>query len=245
MIVILPTKYDITNTLRVNLFKETLKELHLKRIQTIVVDSSTNYIYNDIKETISLYNNSLNENIKLMRQKDISGKKGGAIREGIKYILDNFQTNDVIVFQEPEKVDMIQYYENIIADIKEDTYACIPSRTNESFKSYPKEQQCSEIFMNYYLNSLTGYDFDWAFGPIILTQNISKYWLKYNGKMWDAQIIPILYCFRDNIKVIDRKLDFKYPENQEDYEEDNLEFIRKRYYQLTYIIDRFEKKYIK
>ena len=146
MIIILPTKYDVTNTLRISLFKQTLKELDLYKIKTIVVDSSMDEIYNDIKNAVSTY-----KNIILIKQKDISGKKGGALREGIEYIWNHFQGNEVIVFQEPEKVGMIRYYAAIISNIKEDTYVVIPSRTKESFKSYPKEQQCSEMFMNYYL----------------------------------------------------------------------------------------------
>ena len=233
MIVILPTKYNKNDSLRIFLFKMTIKALYLFKIKAIIIDSSEDNIYTDIKNYISSYDNSI-----LIKQNDIFYKKGGALREGMKFILNNFKNNDIIIFQEPEKYSMIKYYLDIVTNINEKSYVCIPSR--ESLNSYPIEQQCSENFINYYLNTALETNYDWAFGPVIFTQNLTNYWLNYDGKMWDAQLIPIMYCLKDKIKVIDSKINFMYPKKQTKYEENNINFIKKRLYQLNYIINTFE-----
>lgn len=234
MIVILPTKYNKEDNLRIEFFKKSLNELYLYHIQVIIIDSSEYNIFTDIKNYISSYENCI-----LIQQNDISYKKGGALREGMIFCLNNFKNNDIIIFQEPEKYDMIKYYSDIISHIKEKSYICIPSR--KSLNSYPVEQQCTEKFINYYLNTILETNYDWSFGPVILTQNLSNYWLKYDGKMWNAQLIPIISCLKDKVKVIDSKINFTYPKKQAKYEEKNINFIKKRHYQLNYIIDSFEK----
>ena len=231
---VLPTKYSSIEDSRYKLFLKTIKTcLHHSYItKVVVVDSSENKVLNHMK---ILLNNS---KIDLIVLKDFSYLKGGGIREGIKYVNDKYGKNNVIVFQEPEKENMIYHYLDILEKYKnEKSYICIPKRVSEAFDSYPIEQQYEEKFLNCYLTKLTGLKIDWSFGPVMFTGDLSEYWLNYDGKLWDAQIIPIYEAMKNDIKIYSEAVCFFYPKSQKEKEEDNLEFIEKRRYQLNYMVE--------
>ena len=94
----------------------------------------------------------------------------------------------------------------------------------------------SEHFLNVYLKNLTKLDIDWSFGPVIFSGDISKYWLNNKCKLWDAQIVPIYKAYLDNIKIIEQEIDFEYPIEQKNYEENNIHYIAKRKYQMDLML---------
>lgn len=239
MYLILPTKYGSVEDSRFKLFLTTIKNAlnHQYITKVIVVDSSHERVYQHLKILLN------NKRIVLLNQKDKKCLKGGSIREGIKYVTDNYGIS-VIAFQEPEKCNMIFHYIDILESYKGKNFICVPQRTLSSFDSYPKEQQNSERFMNMYISKLTNTELDWSFGPIIFTSDFAKYWLEFDGKLWDAQIIPICKAIQDDKKILIHKVTFRYPEVQKKEEEDSLEFIEKRRYQLNYMIDAV-KKYLR
>ena len=238
MYLIVPTKYTTLNDFRFKLFMRTLRTAlnHIYIRKFIVVDSSE-------KEVSDFIKNIKDERVVMITQKDKNQKKGGSIREGIQYVIDNFGEDTLICFQEPEKDNMIYHYENIIRKNKDrGTYVCNPRRMSIAWESYPKEQYFSENFMNMYFKKMTGLDIDWSFGPVMLTGNVAKYWLEEDGKLWDAQIVPIYKAYLDNVNVIEEYVCFKYPEEQKELEEDNMEYIKKRKYQMDYMVEKMSNK---
>lgn len=239
MYLILPTKYGSIEESRFKLFLNTIKIIlnhhYIKKV--IIVDSSHEKVYNNLKILLK------NERIVLLNQKEKKFLKGGSLREGIKYIIDNLPKG-IISFQEPEKSNMIFHYPIIIEKygaVKD--FICIPNRTSTSFQTYPREQYYSENFINAYISKLVGVECDISFGPVMFTTDMAKYWLEYDGKLWDAQIIPIYRAIQDNIKILTHKVSFSYPINQKKKEEGNLEFIEKRRYQLNYMVDAILKEF--
>ena len=230
--IILPTRYGSVEDLRFKLFLRTIKNInnHSYVTNVIVVDSSHEDVYKSIETNVKC------EKMVLLDQKNKRMLKAGSIREGISYVIDNFGKDNVICFQDPEKENMIYHYCEILDNLKNYSI-CIPERTSISFDTYPKEQYFSENFMNIYLNRLTKSDFDYSFGPILFTGYKADYWLNYDGKLHDGQIVPLIGAIKNKEKVLSYKVSFMYPVEQKKEEEGNLEFIEKRRYQLNYIVD--------
>ena len=229
---ILPTKYNSIEDSRFKLLKKTIRNAsnHSYITKVIVVDSSHDKVYNYLKE--------LDSKIILLDQKDKTMLKGGSIREGIKYVVDNFTKDSVICFQEPEKENMIYHYRNILEKyniIK--SFICVTQRTRSSFDTYPIEQVYSENFMNKYISKLANKTLDWSAGPVLFTSDKADYWLNFNGKLWDAQIIPLVEAIKSDEVILKSVVCFQYPPEQKKKEEGNLFFIEKRRYQLNYMVD--------
>ena len=238
MYLIVPTKYKSIEDFRFKLFLRTLKTVlnHIYIRKFVIVDSSE-------KEVTEYLQNIKDERIVVLIQEDRSQLKGGSIREGIKYVVDNFGEDAIMAFQEPEKDNMIYHYEDILRRHKHrGAYICNPRRMSISWESYPKEQYLSETFTNMYFKKMTGLDIDWMFGPVILTGSVAKYWLEEDGKLWDAQIIPILNAYSNNVNIIEEPVCFRYPDEQKEMEEDNMEYIKKRKYQMDYMIEKMTNK---
>ena len=238
MFLIVPTKYKTLEDFRFKLFLKTLKTVlnHIYIKKFIIVDSSEKKVSDYLK-------NIKDERIVVLEQEDQTQLKGGSIREGIKYVVENFGEYAIMAFQEPEKDNMIYHYEDILRKHKHrGAFICNPRRMSISWESYPKEQYFSENFMNMYFTKMTGIDVDWSFGPVILTGSVAKYWLEEDGKLWDAQIVPIVKAFSNNVNIIDEPVCFHYPEEQKELEENNMEYIKKRKYQMDYMIEKMTNK---
>ena len=237
MYLVLPTKYKSVDSLRYKLFLKTLRVInnHSYIKKAIVVDSSDKEIKSEIYGLNS-------DKIIVIEQENESELKGGSIREGIGYILKNYGRDLVIGFQEPEKDNMIYHYMDIINDNKhKKKWICNPRRLNISWESYPKEQYYSENFMNKYLTKLTGLDIDWSYGPVVFNGYAANEFLKYDGKLWDAQIVPIYRSYKNGLEVSEYKVPFVYPLEQKKEEEDSMLYIKKRKYQMDYMIERMEE----
>lgn len=230
---ILPTRYNSVKDSRYKLFEKTMHHInnHSYVTKVVVVDNSSEEVYTHLK-TLDY------PKMILLDQKDKDMLKGGSIREGIQHVVYNFGEDCIICFQEPEKENMIFQYNSIIKKyIDKESFICIPERTNSSFETYPVEQYHSESYANKFINILIGKKLDIMFGPVIFTGDKAKYWLEFDGKLWDAQIIPIVRAIKNNEIILTSVVYFSYPSEQKKEEEGNLAFIEKRRYQLNYMIN--------
>lgn len=240
MYLVLPTKYTSVNDLRYSLFLKTLKTAlnHIMIEKIIIVDTSEQDVYEQIK----FLEKSSNSRIVVLYSEDPDSKKGGSIRQGIRYAMKELKPN-IIAFQEPEKDSMIYHYDGILKEMRNfNKCVCVPKRLGISFDSYPVEQYHSEKYLNMYLSKLTGLDVDWSFGPIVLTPNLAHHWTMYDGVLWDAQIVPLYDIYKTGGDIINYKVPFRYPVEQKNKEENNLDFIEKRRFQLNYMIDAIKKR---
>ena len=131
--------------------------------------------------------------------------------------------------------------------VKNDDVVICPTREDNSFqKTYPIEQYHSETFGNYYLNCVMkeAYkkeeyqsvynDIDWHFGPFAFRRKVLHLWMKYKGNSYDAQMVPIVIAIRKGYHIrSDIEVSFCLDENMKQQEEENLNFIEKRLYQLN------------
>jgi hypothetical protein len=229
--IILPTCFK-AKCYRYNLCLKTIDNINkFSNYKCILVDNSTDEIFASLKDK------QITEKILVVKQDNIH-KKGGAIRQGI--LLANELSNnedDIIAFQEPEKENMIAYYKKLI-DINNNNYIVVPTRTEKSLSTYPKEQVLLEKFMNIYLSNKLSYKLDWTFGPILFTKNLSNYWLENNDKWWFSQIRPIFNCIK-NVTIKNIEINYLHNIEQTQFEEDNDEYINKRIHQFNYWIEHF------
>lgn len=182
----------------------------------------------------------------------VTGKKGAALREGIQLALAAVQERHpdswqecILAFQEPEKVDMVRRWKDLVAWMKEkDIDIAVPSRSQHTFAaSYPIEQYHAERFANLYLNSLGAVaglpTLDWTMGPIAFKAKWATEWLSYKGELWDAQMIPMIRAHRNHQAVVaSYQTDFVLPESLQRQEEGSPVWSEKRLLQLNHLFQK-------
>jgi hypothetical protein len=185
--------------------------------------------------------------------------KGGALRQAIDLARTWFEDQRmdlkecVICFTEPEKVDLINHIHDIAKPIllkKNAADVVVPSRNKELFQStYPIEQYHSESFANLHFNALArqheGFQksamaggLDWLFGPFAFNAKLANYWLEYEGKSWDAQMVPYVRGVRDHKwKIALVEVNFVHPSEMKKQEEGEPTWTSKRLHQLNILFD--------
>lgn len=230
-----PTFYIDKKDIRYTLALETCREAARCGVYFIMVDASpdesvrTEMIQQGTKDGI--------EYVRVCRQ-TYEGRKGAALREGINLALE--AGADIIGFQEPEKVGMVEQWPKLV---QVDADVCVPRRSDDAFKSsYPIEQYHSENFANLHLDSLgrkVGFpSIDWTMGPFATKSRFAKVWLEYNGELWDAQLVPIVLAQRwYGAKVASHEFEFLLPEGMKLEEEGDPQWTEKRLVQLNNLFE--------
>lgn len=160
----------------------------------------------------------------------------------------------VICWTEPEKISMVDHLEEAVGVLVEKhADIVIPSRTAESFLTYPEQQAKSEQKLNHLFSKvlrLMGLlpedlpDLDVAFGPrifcntpAILDLFTRKYRLKENSKLSqlvkpdnysNATFFPLMLALEREMKVISVPVTYHHPRAQTDFEAGNQGFEQKR-----------------
>jgi len=170
------------------------------------------------------------------------GKKGAALRQAIKFAMEELPQHGVICFQELEKVEMISMQSAVAAAIvREGADICVPRRDDALFRSsYPIEQYHSEHFANLYLDSLAaavGFpSIDWTFGPVAFRASFGSHWLQSEGELWDAQIVPMVLAARwHGAHVVSETVEYTHPIEMKSEEEGGAKWSEKRLDQLNFL----------
>jgi len=172
------------------------------------------------------------------------GKKGAALREAatIARRLPPVSARTWLCWQEPEKVDMARHWVSTLRDAHS-ADVLVPAREPTNFAAtYPIEQFHSETYGNLYLDACAKAaqagttskipPLDWHFGPFAFRAEHLELWAKYNGVMYEAQVVPIVHAMRKGLSVASVSIGFDAPSEMKDQEEGNVEFIEKRLQQL-------------
>lgn len=77
---------------------------------------------------------------------------------------------------------------------------------------------------------------DWYFGPVLFRSSVGHYWAEYNGRMWDAQIVPYINAWTVGVVIENLIVDFKYEPEQKLDEEGSEFYVKKRLLQLNSVI---------
>ena len=132
----------------------------------------------------------------------------------------------------------------------------IPQRTGAAWASYPVEQQHSERFGNAHVANLLRAaavpqpqgqpsGLDWFFGPFLVSPDLLPGFAAYDGKWWDAQIVPLLRAVRASAAAggpapLSVPVDFVCDPRQRAEEEGSVAYGRKRLHQLHYLFPLLE-----
>ena len=261
LIVVAPTYYASLDDPRFALGLQCCREAARHGIHLLLVDASPNPT---VRQQLRAAGSCT------VYEQQVRGKKGAALREAIQHAYRELLqdqpslkkddvaslqqqhdlANAIIAFQEPEKVDMMRHWSDVVKHMQEtQSDICVPQRSDTSFRAtYPVEQYHAEQFANLHLNAQAtraGWfpDFspalDWTFGPVAFRAGWAPQWLDYDGELWDAQLVPLIRARkRQQAKVTGYEIDFHHPATMKAQEEGVPQWSHKRLFQLNLLFDK-------
>lgn len=173
-----------------------------------------------------------------MEQRDMGLTRRAALLKSIDLIRD--QPEGVVMWSEPEKVGVPKYFPNFISQLHAaSSDVLIPQR--KSLSSYPTWQQPWEETGNKMCGQVLGSEFDYFFGPRVMSLTAAQIFLGYPGTQvvpdtWDALYSPLVDCVRRGLKFTNMEIDFEYPPLQRATEQFDLGMLRRRVYILDVIV---------
>ena len=234
LIVVAPTCYVSLDEARYLLAVAACQHAAKHKIQMILVDASSE---SAIREGLEKAGGGY---VRVVLQ-TVPGRKGAALREAIQLACQQANEKSIIAFQELEKVDMFRHW-NVVVQHMLETGAdiIVPRRDDRCFRSnYPIEQYHCESFANLLLNSW-GADIglvaiDWTIGPVAFRNQLAEHWIRFDGELWDAQLIPLVEAHVAGFKVASFEIDYIHPKTMKDEEEGAAKWNEKRLMQLNFL----------
>ena len=172
------------------------------------------------------------------------GRKGAALREAVELAHARLPEDGVICYQELEKVEMVGLQRDVASHVsRSGCDVCVPRREDTLFRrSYPIEQYHSEHFANLYLDALGGAvglpSLDWTFGPVAFRNSAASFWLRNEGELWDAQIVPFVRAARwGGARVEVLQVQYSHPPAMKRQEECVPVWSEKRLMQLNFLFN--------
>ena len=240
LVVTAPTFYSDKEDIRYQLAIDTCREAAKHGIRMILVDASPD---ESVRQEMTKAGTT-KEGTQFVRvcPQTSDGRKGAALREGVKLALE--EGAGIVGFQEPEKVKMVEHWRNIADHLLEDDLdICCPRRLDGAFKaSYPIEQYHSEHFANMHLDALAKKvnfpSIDWTMGPFATRAKFAKIWLEYDGELWDAQLVPIVLAQRwYRARVTTYEFEYAQAGKMKLEEEGDPQWTEKRLHQLNNLFE--------
>lgn len=179
-----------------------------------------------------------------------SGESMGEERRRLWKRAQEFVTSDVAaILWTEEKPDLISYIPAMVTRMKEqDAAVLIPSRSDDSWDSYPKFQQETERTANSVYNYLfpgeDGEQLDPMFGPVCFSPETLHYCYDFDPISYglpDTYIqhfVPVFMKSQGH-KVTSINVEYRYPPEQKTEEESTKlkEMVEKRGWQLRQLVD--------
>lgn len=160
---------------------------------------------------------------------------------------------DAICWTEPEKISMVENLGKAVKPILEGRAdIVVPTRTAESYKTYPEQQVKSEQKANHLFSEvlrLTGLlpidnpDLDTFFGPRVFRNEpeivqlfTRQYQLKDDSRLstivkpdsyLNSTFFPIILALEEKKRVMSVSIDYHHPQSQTNFEKRNTEFEAK------------------
>lgn len=175
----------------------------------------------------------------------------GSARRQVWNEAKNFVSADTaaIIWTE-EKPDIVFSIANMVACMREqDARIVIPSRSRESWETYPVFQRESEQVANLVYNNLFSSPdepFDPMFGPVCFRPDELPLFVGFNPAEWGVpdtyvQFYAPILLFLRRLRVASVRVDFNYPLEQrvEEKTDRAMEIIEKRLMQLKQLVTSF------
>lgn len=231
-----------TDQLRGDLAIEAIKLAIDKGYRLAVVDGGSSTAF---KNTLG----ALGVRLIDQEEKGMSASRRQVFREAAV-----FSGVDAICWTEPEKISMVENLRRAVKPILEGRAdIVIPTRTTESFKTYPEQQAKSEQKANHLISEVLRLsellpkdnpDLDTFFGPRIFRNDpeiiqlfTRQYRLKENSRLTaivkpdsylNAIFFPIMLALERKLRVVSISINYHHPQGQTDFERGNTEFEIKR-----------------
>ncbi len=245
IIIATTTFYKEESELRFQLTLEMIRKAKQCGYKVIIVDASQNLPISEKMKEAGAY--VFFQNTTTM---------GASRREAFFHAAEELKSKEglavkIIVWIEPEKIDMIRHIEQVVAPIlRKDADVVIPQRTAASWKSYPQFQQDSEQMGNAVFAQHSGRELDVFFGPVACNLKAAKKVItfdpmEYNGvaDTYVPQYLAALAIQEGDLCVDSVFVDFQYPPAQKEQEEKVLtaEFQARRKQQLATVSAAHER----
>eukprot|EP01006_Ploeotia_vitrea_P031164 TRINITY_DN63453_c0_g1_i1.p2 TRINITY_DN63453_c0_g1~~TRINITY_DN63453_c0_g1_i1.p2 ORF type:complete len:303 (-),score=43.29 TRINITY_DN63453_c0_g1_i1:1113-2021(-) len=249
VVVFTATMYKGVDDLRMQLAIDLCSTAQKFHIRLVVVDGSPP----DVQAVLGKHCRNL------FTQKTQS--RGGAIREAITHCLQLNPKPTILLWQEPEKVDLLRFHSSIAEPILNSKADIVmPRRSTHALSTYyPPEQYHSESFGNllldeyalrYIHNNVSLKDatpVDWLFGPFAFNVKLANHWLDYNGTHWNAQLVPIINA----LQVVDTtnrlqsvEVEYRHSAKQKAEETGSIAFTEKRLMQLRLLVADLKEAWV-
>lgn len=153
---------------------------------------------------------------------------------------------EAVVWTEPEKKDLIKSISQIVMPIVVgEADIVLPRR--KSLLSYPSWQQPWEETGNKMCGKIFGKDFDFFFGPRALNKKALDCFIEYpTGETvtdkWDGIFSPLLDAQAAGLRFAEVAVDFSYPAQQSQEEENDRSILVRRTHGLDVIVTEFFKR---
>lgn len=164
---------------------------------------------------------------------------GNIRREALAGSRSHFPNARYFCWLEPEKPDLVRFIVPMAYQMEQDQSDFgIFNRTDMA--SYPPEQSHYYLFCRAVATQFTGFDIDYAFGPMMMTPVTISYFLEYSGDKygdkWDSILIPRLHIIKDGIKFSVLPISFQNDKRMTCVESGNAAIILKRLEQFNNVI---------
>ena len=178
---------------------------------------------------------------------EINGSMGSIRRQAIRAGFEIGSRVKYVVWIEPEKVNMVQFITNA-AQIMARDHTLFALFNRRSLRSYPPEQALYYRFARLAYGYLQREDIDYGFGPMILTERSSEYFLQYAGEygdMWDSILVARLRIIRAGIPYSIIEVRYRNHPLQTRVERGNVAILVKRVDQLHNVVHSLVREHRK
>lgn len=163
---------------------------------------------------------------------------GPVRREAIKAGTILVPEAEYYLWTEPEKPTFPGIANRLLAKLeKTNAECCFFNRKN--MDSYPLEQAYYYLYCRLVASQLIGFDFDYAFGPMLMTKAGAKVFLGYGGEYgdkWDSILIPRLRVIRTGVPYGIQTVSFENDPRMTAIESGNSKMVLKRIEQFVNVV---------
>lgn len=163
---------------------------------------------------------------------------GNARRQTLRRALELADSNQAIIWIEPEKYPMVQWLAEGVAKIVDEKHDLVMFR-RITLDSYPPEQAMTYKMVALAFKYLTGIDSDYLFGPTGMSQRAVQYFLNYESKfgdLWDSIHSPKVRIIHDGLPWTIVTVDYRHPPEQTEAET-GMDLFMKRVEQIRQVVE--------
>ncbi len=187
------------------------------------------------------------ENLGVILFEEKSKVMGHVRREIMRIAKEKYQNNTWFLWLEPEKPDILRCALEVLSETQ--NVGCNECFFNRlSMSSYPEEQSHYYLFIRSIATQLFGFDFDYGFGPMLISKSGIHHFLNYDGEhgdLWDSTLVPRIRLIKSGEKFCVSGIDFRNDSRMTAVERGNPNIIIKRLAQLDNVTKSLLKEFNK